>query len=64
MAGDFGDLLAELFAPLGRVSLRRMFGGIGISKNAIMFGLVAGDILYLKADETTRLRFEAEGCGP
>jgi DNA transformation protein len=29
-----------------------------------MFGLVADDVLYLKADAETRPRFEAEGCEP
>ena len=50
MAGSFQDLLEELFAPLGGVSLRRMFGGIGIFKEGIMFALVSDDILYMKTD--------------
>ena len=64
MAGAFVDLLDDLFTPLGGVSLRRMFGGIGVYKDGVMFGLVADDVLYLKADETTAAAFEAEGCGP
>jgi DNA transformation protein and related proteins len=64
MAGAFNDLLEELFAPIGGVSLRRMFGGIGVFKDGVMFGLVDDDILYLKADDATRQRFEAEGSEP
>jgi DNA transformation protein len=64
LAGHFNDLLEELFAPLGGVSLRRMFGGVGVFKEGIMFGLVADDVLYLKADETTSPGYETEGCGP
>ena len=64
MAGGFNDLLEELFAPVGGVSLRRMFGGIGIFKDALMFGLVADDVLYLKADDATKAPYEAEGFGP
>jgi DNA transformation protein len=64
MAGGLNDLLEELFAPIGGVSLRRMFGGIGVFKDGVMFGLVDDDILYLKADDTTRPRFEAEGGEP
>jgi DNA transformation protein len=63
MRGSFGDLLEELFAPLGGVSIRRMFGGLGVFKEGIMFALVADDVLYMKADEAAQPAFEAEGCG-
>ena len=64
MAGAFNELLEELFEPVGGVSLRRMFGGIGVFKDGVMFGLVDDDVLYLKADDATRPRFEAEGSEP
>jgi DNA transformation protein len=64
MDGSFRDFLAELFEPLGGVSFRRMFGGLGIFRDGLMFGLVADDVLYLKTDDTTRSGFEAEGSGP
>lgn len=64
MADGFQDLLAELFESIGGVSFRKMFGGVGIFRQGIMFGLVADDTLYLKADENTSLNFKAEGCGP
>jgi DNA transformation protein len=63
MAGN-EEHLQDLFAPLGGVSMRRMFGGVGIFKGGLMFALVAGDVLFMKADEATRARFAAEGCGP
>ncbi|CAN5302749.1 hypothetical protein BH10PSE9_BH10PSE9_19880 [soil metagenome] len=63
MAG-FRDLLEELFAPVGGVTIKRMFGGQGIFKNGMMFGLVSDDVLYFKADEATTPAFEKEGCGP
>jgi len=64
MAGGLDDLLEDLFAPLGGVSMRKMFGGVGVFKDGIMFGLVADDALYLKADESTAPAYEAEGRGP
>lgn len=64
MAGGLNELLEELFEPVGGVSLRRMFGGIGVFKDGVMFGLVDDDVLFLKADETTLERFEAEGSTP
>jgi DNA transformation protein and related proteins len=64
MAGGFNELLEELFEPIGGVSLRRMFGGIGVFRDGVMFSLVDDDVLFLKADETTLERFEAEGSTP
>jgi DNA transformation protein and related proteins len=64
MAGSFQDLLVELFDTVGGVSFRKMFGGIGIFRQGIMFALVADDTLYLKADEVSAIDFKAEGSGP
>ena len=58
------DFLEELFEPVGRVVFRRMFGGLGIFRDGLMFGLVVGDTLYLKADPESAPLFEAEGCEP
>lgn len=63
MAG-FQEHLEDLFAPLGGVSLRRMFGGLGVFRRGLMFALVSDHVLYMKADEETRARFEDEGSGP
>jgi DNA transformation protein and related proteins len=55
------DLLNELFAPVGGVTIKRMFGGLGVFKGGLMFALVADDVLYFKADATSAPGFEAEG---
>ena len=60
MNSDFADHLHELFAPLGTIQIKRMFGGAGIYVEGIMFALVADDVLYLKADAENRPLFEAE----
>ncbi len=54
----------ELLAPLGDVSARRMFGGVGIFRQGLMFALIAYGDLYLKTDETTRARFEERDLPP
>ena len=56
--------IAELFSAFGPVRIRRMFGGAGIFADGTMFGLVAGGVIYLKADELTIPAFEREGLGP
>jgi DNA transformation protein len=64
LASEFQSFLEDLFAPVGGVRFRRMFGGLGIYREGVMFALVANDVLYLKADDTTRPAFEDEGCAP
>ena len=58
---EFADHLAEMFEPFGPVTIRRMFGGRGIFRDGLMFGLVVDDALYLKADDENRARFESLG---
>lgn len=58
------DYLADLFAPFGPVTIRRMFSGFGISADGVTFALVIQDTIYLRADATTIPSFEAEGSGP
>jgi DNA transformation protein and related proteins len=58
------DFIADLFAPFGPVTIRRMFSGAGIFRDGLMFGLIVRDVIYLKADETSAADFKAEGCGP
>lgn len=41
-----------------------MFGGYGIYHENVMFGLVAEDVLYFKADEETISDYEVLGLGP
>lgn len=60
----FSEMLSDLLAPLGSISVRGMFGGAGVYCDGLMFGLVADDVLYLKSDEKSCRPFEAEGCGP
>ncbi len=41
-----------------------MFGGAGLYADGVMFALVSGGQIYLKADAASVARFEREGCGP
>jgi DNA transformation protein len=58
------DFLIELFAGFGPVAIRRMFSGYGVSADGVNFALVLRGAVYLRADESSIPRFEAEGCGP
>jgi DNA transformation protein len=58
------DFLIDLFADFGPVTIRRMFSGFGISADGTNFGLALRGGLYLRADEQTIPRFEAERSKP
>ena len=56
--------VVEQMSFLGTVHAKRMFGGCGIFKMALMFAVVIGDELYFKADEQNVGRFLARGLKP
>src|SRR6266852_7780861 len=58
------DFLIDLFADFGPVAIRRMFSGFGISADGTNFALALRGGLYLRADDETIPRFEAEGSKP
>jgi DNA transformation protein len=57
----FHGFVEELFAGLGPVRIRRMFGGAGVYAGDVMFGLIDEDTLYLKTDAALRVELAAEG---
>jgi DNA transformation protein len=64
VSAAFREQVGELLAFMPGLRIKRMFGGAGVWSDDLIFALVIGDELYLKADEETRPAFEAEGCGP
>lgn len=46
------------------VSSRKMFGGVGLYKEGKMFGLIAGDQLFFKVDETNKDSYIEAGSQP
>ena len=55
------DYLHDLLQPLGRIRLRRLFGGYGIYADELCFALLIGGQLYFKTDALTRPHFETAG---
>ncbi|MDR5866128.1 TfoX/Sxy family protein [Halomonas koreensis] len=58
---EYTEYLQDVFALLGPIAARRMFGGYGIYHDGAMFALVADEVLYLKADALNVGDFEREG---
>jgi len=62
---SFGEFLREQLAPLGHVTLRRMFGKTGVFCDGLMLGMVRDDALYFRVDDENRTTFrEAESFPP
>ena len=61
---QFKTFICDLFAGLGMINARSMFGGVGIYCDAVMFALVSDDALYIKVDEALKADLEVLGCGP
>ncbi|CAH0153331.1 TfoX/Sxy family protein [Roseomonas sp. CECT 9278] len=61
---SFAAFLCEELAPLGHVTLRRMFGKAGIFCDGVMFGLVSDDLLYLRVDDDNREAFHEAASRP
>jgi DNA transformation protein len=61
----FGEFLSEHLAPLGRVTMRRMFGKTGVFCDGSMLGMVKDNTLYFRVDTDNRAAFkEAESFPP
>ena len=61
----YAEFLREQLAPLGRVTLRRMFGKSGVFCDGVMLGMVTENTLYFRVDDQNRETFrEAEAFPP
>jgi DNA transformation protein len=64
-SGSFADFLREQLAPVGHVTLRRMFGKTGVFCDGLMLAMVRDDALYFRVDDDNRTLFkEAEAFPP
>src|SRR6266705_205973 len=62
---DFAEFLREQLAPLGRITMRRMFGKTGVFCDGLMLGMVRDNTLYFRVDDDNRAAFkEAESFQP
>jgi DNA transformation protein and related proteins len=58
---DYLQYVLEQLTGLGQVTTRRMFGAVGLYHDARFFGIVAGDVLYFKVNDSNRGDYEARG---
>jgi DNA transformation protein len=60
----FHEYVLDQLAPFGGIVPRAMFGGIGLFKGGVMFGLIADGELFFKVDDANRADFEARKSEP
>jgi DNA transformation protein len=61
----FAEFLREQLAPLGRITMRRMFGKTGVFCDGLMLGMVRDNTLYFRVDDDNRVAFkEAQSFPP
>jgi DNA transformation protein len=61
LSPEFKEHLEDLLGGFGPVSIRSMFGGAGLFKDGLMFGLIGDETLYFKVDDENRPHFEKAG---
>ena len=60
----FAEFLSEQLAPLGRITLRRMFGKLGVFCDGVMLGMVTDNTFYVRVDEQNRATFQEAASSP
>jgi DNA transformation protein and related proteins len=64
-SASFAEFLREQLAPLGGLTMRRMFGKTGVFCDGVMLGMVTENTLYFRVDDQNRATFkEAESFPP
>ena len=63
-SNSFADFLREQLAPLGRVTMRRMFGKTGVFCDGLMLAMVRDDVLYVRVDHGNRTVFKEAAAFP
>jgi DNA transformation protein len=61
---EFLEYVLEVLEHGGSIRAKRMFGGYGLYRDDLMFGLVTGDVLYLKTDGESVGFFAERGLAP
>lgn len=57
VSSDFLQYTLDQLSDWGNVHIKRMFGGVALYKEEFAFGMIANDEVYLKVDETNKIKF-------
>ena len=63
-SASFAEFLREQLAPLGHLTMRRMFGKTGVFCDGAMLGMVTDNTLYFRVDDGNRDAFAEAAAFP
>lgn len=61
---SYENYILDLLLPLGGITIRKMFGGLGIYKDGVFFALIANNVLYFKVDKFTQINYTSFSSKP
>lgn len=61
---DYLNYLTDQLSEFGEVEIKRMFGGIGLFREGLMFGMIGSDSFRLKVDQHNQKDYEERGMNP
>ena len=64
LSQGYSDYVLELLEGFGPLEVKRMFGGAGLYKDGLMFGVLDDDALYLRVDDALEAEMKAQGSTP
>ena len=64
VSDSFRDFTLDQLSAIRQLEVRAMFGGYGLYGGTLFFGLLWGEKLFFRTDETTRAPYLEEGMEP
>ena len=61
---DYLDYILGQLSLFGDVQTKKMFGGVGLFHDGLMFGMIGDDIFRLKVDDSNFADYEVRGMQP
>jgi DNA transformation protein len=62
VSDGFKSFVLDQLEELGDVAPKAMFGGVGLYRGGVFFGILARDTLFLKVDDNSRRDYERIGA--
>ncbi|AFM40661.1 regulator of competence-specific genes [Desulfosporosinus acidiphilus SJ4] len=61
---SFKKYVVDQLGKLGYVTVKKMFGGVSIYYEGLIFGILANDVLYFKVDDSNKTDYVMAGMQP
>jgi len=64
LENDFIEYVQDQLSQWSNIDKKKMFGIIGLFKEGLMFGIISNDTVYLKVDDSNKIKYENAGSKP